>query len=89
VPEFDTESPARLRSKFDPMTIARTVDVQLTIRIYRDGAMSVEGPTGDPAFCKQMLDEAYAAILRNQKSDHPALIVPGHDVDTKPQESYQ
>ncbi len=86
--EFDTEAPARMQSKFDPLVVARTVEVFLKICIHRDGAMSVEGPTADPEFCKKMMDEAYAAILRNQRPEHPALIVPGHDVGSRPKASY-
>lgn len=64
------------------------VEVALTIRLHRNGAMSVEGPTGDPKFCKQMLDEAWDAIKRNHKPDRPALIVPAGDVEARPKEAY-
>lgn len=62
------------------------VAIQLTIRIHQNGAMSVEGPTGDPAFCKKMLDEAWFAIKRNQKQS--TLIIPEKDLDSRPKESY-
>jgi hypothetical protein len=58
----------------------------LTIRLHANGAMSVEGPTGDKAFCRKLLDEAWHAI--NRQRDRGALIVPGEDVDSKPKESY-
>lgn len=63
------------------------VTVSLTIRLHRNGAMSVEGPTGDPAFCKKLLDEAWDAIRRNQKAQ--PLIVPEKDVESRAKESYR
>lgn len=62
------------------------VTVTLTIRLHRNGAMSIEGPTGDVAFCKQLLDETWDAIKRNQRP--VPLIVPGCDVEAKAKESY-
>lgn len=82
--DLDPEAMERLQRTFDPMAVA----VQLTIRIHRSGAMSVEGPTADPEFCKKMMGEAYAAIVRNQKPEGPKLIIPESDLDSRPKERY-
>ena len=63
------------------------VAIHLTIRIHQNGAMSVEGPIHDPAFCKKMLDEAWDSIKRNQKTT-PALVIPERDLDSRAKESY-
>lgn len=63
------------------------VTVSLTIRLYQNGAMSVDGPTGDPAFCKKLLEEAWDAIKRNQKPQ--ALVVPCGDVESRAKKAYR
>lgn len=62
------------------------VSVALTIRLHRNGAMSVEGPTGDKAFCRKLLDEAWHAI--NRQPARGGIVVPGADVDSRARESY-
>jgi hypothetical protein len=59
------------------------VSVSLTIRLHRNGALSVEGPVADPAFCRQLLDHAWDAIQRQTKPQ-PLLVVPERDVGIKP-----
>jgi hypothetical protein len=61
------------------------VTISLTIRLHKNGAMSVEGPVQDKAFCKKLLDEAWATINR-QTHEKPALIVPGRDVGVQAEE---
>lgn len=63
-----------------------SVSVALTIRLHRNGAMSVEGPTGDKAFCRKLLDEAWHAI--NRQPARGGIVVPGADVDSRARESY-
>lgn len=65
------------------------VVLTLSIRLHKNGAMSVEGPVGDPDFCRKLLDEGWAAIKRNAAEEKPVLIVPGNDVDSRPKESYR
>jgi len=55
------------------------VSVELTIRLHRNGALSVAGPIGEPAFCRQMLDHAWDAIQRQQKQPNQ-LLIPEQDV---------
>ena len=63
------------------------VSVTLSIRLHRNGAMSVDGPVGDPVFCKKLLDEAWDTIKRNQKPQ--PLIVPETGVEIQAKESYR
>lgn len=62
------------------------VSLTLTIRLHQNGAMSVEGPTADKAFCRKLLDEAWHAI--NRQPARGGIIVPGVDVDSRARESY-
>lgn len=62
------------------------VTLELTIRLHRNGAMSVQAPLGDPAFCKQLLEEAWEAIKR--QTEPATVIVPERDVDTRVREAY-
>jgi hypothetical protein len=78
----ELESLRRIRTD-DELAVTLT----LTVRLHANGAMSVEGPTGDKAFCRRLLDEAWAAI--NRQPTKGALIIPAHDVDSRAQESYQ
>ena len=70
-----------LRRLGDGLAVAMT----LTIRLHANGAMSVEGPTNDKAFCRKLLDEAWHAINRTPGR----ILVPGEDVDSRPKEVYQ
>lgn len=70
------------RQAQDPMGVTLT----LSIRLHANGAMSVEGPIADPAFCRHLLDEAWHAIQR--QGARPTLIVPGNDVDSKARDDY-
>jgi len=78
----ELESLRRIR-KDDELAVTLT----LTVRLHANGAMSVEGPTGDKAFCKKLLDEAWHAI--NRQPARGGIIVPARDMDSKAQESYQ
>lgn len=51
----------------------------ITIKVYADNAMSVEGPTDDPAWCVAALENAIDA-LRSRINPGRELIVPGKDV---------
>jgi hypothetical protein len=77
----ELESLARIRPD-DGLAVTLT----LSIRLHQNGAMSVEGPTGDKTFCRKLLDEAWHAI--NRQPSRGGIIVPGGDVDSKPKESY-
>lgn len=79
---MELESLRRIRSDDD-----LAVTLTLTVRLHANGAMSVEGPTGDKAFCRKLLDEAWHAI--NRQPSRGALIIPGYDVDSKAKEAYQ
>ena len=48
------------------------VPIKLTITLFKDGAMSVEGPIEDKAFCLAMLDHAKQAV----KDRNAGVIVP-------------
>lgn len=51
----------------------------ITIKMWRNGAMSVEGPIEDTAFCIAALDNAKDAV-RNHKSRREQVIVPNYDL---------
>lgn len=56
----------------------RKLAVQITIKVWDDGAMSVEGPTHDLTWCLAALENAKDAI-RNHRSVRQ-VVVPGKDV---------
>lgn len=56
------------------------VVAEINIRLRRNGAMSIEGATGDKAFTLAMIDNAREAIVR-QHQLRSALIVPGRDME--------
>ena len=60
------------------------VSLTLTIRLHKNGAMSVEGPVADKQFCRKLLDEAWAAINRTKST----LVTPPEDVDSKARDNY-
>lgn len=66
----------------DPLAVT----VELHIKLHNNGAMSVSAPIGDPAFCKQLLEEAWEAIKRQTQAG--VVVVPGRDVDAKARASY-
>lgn len=76
----ELESLARIRGE------GLAVSLTMTIRLHANGAMSVEGPTGDKAFCRKLLDEAWKAIERQPAPGK--LVIPGKDVDSRSRESY-
>lgn len=78
----ELESLRRIRND-DELAVTLT----LTVRLHANGAMSVEGPTGDKEFCRRLLDEAWHAI--NRQPSRGPLIIPGHDVDARAKEAYQ
>jgi hypothetical protein len=85
MPELDQDAYQKiLRGPDDPLAAT----VTLAIRLHRNGALSVEGPIADKAFCRRLLDEAWDAIKR-QSRDVPALVVPGGDVDSQARENYR
>ena len=65
------------RTKLDPGD-GRTITSQITIKVWSDGALSVEGPIEDTAWCLAALDNAKDAI-RNHRS-RKQIIVPPNDV---------
>lgn len=78
----DREAFERAARQFKDDELA--VDMELSIKLHRNGALSVSGPVGDRAFCRKLLDEAWAAINRQE----PTIITPGRDVDSRPKEAY-
>jgi hypothetical protein len=84
MPDLDRDAYEKiLRGPDDPLAVT----VTLAIRLHRSGALSVEGPIADKAFCRRLLDEAWDAIKRQQR-DVPDLVVPGGDVDSRARENY-
>lgn len=57
----------------------RRVSAVLQIKIWSDGALSVEGPVGDTAWCLAVLENAKDAI-KNQARPKDAIVVPGGEV---------
>jgi hypothetical protein len=54
----------------------------LTIKLWSNGAMSVEGPIEDTTFCLAILENAKDAV-RNHKSRRADLVIPGRDVSVE------
>jgi hypothetical protein len=62
----------------------RQVTGVVTIKLWSDGAMSVEGPVEDTAFCLAILENAKDAV-RNHKvrrQDRP-IVIPNYDVSVE------
>lgn len=72
VPAMQTDRPD------DDMAIV----AELNLRVRRNGAMSIEGFTGDKKFALAMLANAVDAIRRQPEPS--ALVVPGRDVELPP-----
>lgn len=73
------EAMARLRR--DDLADGLAVEVEIAVRLHRNGSMSVAAPLGDKDFCLRMLDEAKDAIRRH--GTERTLVVPERDVDAK------
>lgn len=58
----------------------------ITIRVWSDESMTIEGPLADPLWCKQALEHALATIREKIKAGKPTLghMIPGHDVSLPP-----
>jgi hypothetical protein len=54
----------------------------LTIKLWSNGAMSVEGPIEDTTFCLAILENAKDAV-RNHKSRRADIVIPGRDVSVE------
>lgn len=65
--------------KIDDGSNKDEVTACITIKMYRNGAMSVEGPVEDTAFCLAALDNAKDAV-RNHKKRRDELVVPHYDL---------
>lgn len=55
------------------------VEAQLTIKVWTDGSMSIEGPT-DPEWCLAALEHAKDAVKSRQLALAGRVIVPSRDV---------
>lgn len=60
--------------------------LRMTITLHPDGAMSIEAPIADKAFCLRLLDEARDAIKR--QAEPGRVLVPERDVDSRAQAAY-
>lgn len=65
------------RVRLDPGD-GRHITQQITIKVWSDGALSVEGPVEDAAWCIAAMQNAIDAV-RNRRNGRP-LVVPSHDV---------
>lgn len=63
--------------KLDPGD-GKQLMAQITIKVWSDGAMSIEGPTTEPEWCLAALDHA-AEALRNQIRPKDQIVIPGYD----------
>lgn len=61
---------------------SKKVMATITIRVWSDEAMTIEGPLGDPVWCKHALEHALATINEKIKANKPTLghTIPGKDV---------
>lgn len=83
MPELDEDAYERIKRGPDPLGVTLT----LAIRLHGNGALSVEGPIADKAFCRRLLDEAWDAIKR-QHRNVSGLVVPAVDVDSVARDNY-
>lgn len=60
----------------------RTIRAQVTVKVFSDGALSIEGPVDDTVWMLALLDHMRDAIKhRAQARRKPATIeLPAHDV---------
>jgi hypothetical protein len=70
------------RTRLDPGD-GRVVTQQIIIKVWSDGALSVEGPVDDPAWCLAALENAKDAIRNRRSKKQERLIVPGRDVSVE------
>lgn len=56
------------------------VKAQITIRVYEHGALAVEGPIHDKAWCLAVLQNAIDAVNGHHRP-RAGIVVPGHDVE--------
>lgn len=61
------------------------VKVAVTVTLHENGALSVEGPVHDKAFCVAMLENAIDAVRGHGRA---GLVVPSHDVQVPAQRPY-
>lgn len=85
--ELDVDAYERMQRVGPEMADPLKVAIELRVRLHVGGALSVEGPIADKAFCRRLLDEAWDAINR-QGANRPALVVPGCDTDIRALERY-
>jgi hypothetical protein len=79
IDEFERMQRAPLRLPYAP--------VGIKILLYPDGAMSFEGPTVDPDYCIEIMEEAIHMMRRQKrlaKQPKSVIITPGEDVGVKP-----
>lgn len=83
--DLDVDAYERMqRQAVDPLGVNAT----LTIKLHNSGAMSIDGPVGDPDFCLHLLDEAVHAMRRHKTKPKSEIIVPGEDVDSRAKVAY-
>lgn len=84
--ELDVDAYERMqRQAADPLG----VQLEVIIRLHANGAMSVQGPFGEPKFFLELLDEAKAVVKRQTLPANDQLIVPPDYVGAKAKEAYQ
>jgi len=70
------------RTRLDPGD-GREITQQITIKVWSDGALSVEGPVEDTAWCLAAMANAADAV-RNHRRPSEAIVIPSYDVDVIP-----
>jgi len=58
----------------------RQITACITIKVWSDGAMSVEGPIEDTAWCLAALDNAKDSVRNHKMRRDAAIIVPSYDL---------
>lgn len=95
--ELDLDTYQRMQRVTPELADPLRVAVELRIRLHVGGALSVEGPMGDKAFCKRMLEEAWDAIRRQHGAERlltpspveeTRLVIPEQDVEMAPKDGY-
>lgn len=74
------------RMQREPIRLPYTT-VGIKILLYPDGAMSFEGPTIDPDYCIEIMEEAIHMMRRQKRMDKKPksmIITPSEDVSVKP-----
>jgi hypothetical protein len=83
MPDLNTDAYERMQRE---VAANPSFTLRMVITLHPTGAMSIEAPIGDKAFCLKLLAEATEAIKR--QTEPTLVLVPERDVESRVRESY-